>query len=221
MQEHGSTTNGSCGVDTAPPWSLIFELHQLPGPHVWEEIFGRCGPFHIDIGSGRDTFLIELGQARPDLALVGFEYSRERIEKLARKIKRAGLNSVRLVRGEALQGIARLFAPGSIAGITLFFPDPWPKKRHAHKRLISPPAARLFASRLRPQGTLYFKTDDAAFALQALQVLEKTPFLYNCYGPGAWAPCEGLLAHRTLYEKKWLNQGRRIYRLAYVRTDEP
>jgi tRNA (guanine-N7-)-methyltransferase len=195
--------------------------HTLSGPDDWHRIFARKGYFHVEIGAGRDTLLVLLGKRRPDLLFLGFEYSRERVARLSRKIVRAGLSNVRLLRCEATQGIARFLAPGSVESFSVLFPDPWPKKRHEKHRLISLPSARLLAARLRSEGRIYLKTDDASYAARMVAVLEKAPFLRNAYGPGRFAPHEGLLAHETLYERKWRAEGRRIYALVYVRTEEP
>jgi tRNA (guanine-N7-)-methyltransferase len=132
------------------------------------------------------------------------------------------VTTIRLLRCEALQGIARFLAPGAVAAFYIFFPDPWPKKRHEDKRLVSPHAARLLASRLAAGGTLNLKTDDPAYARQMVEVLERTPFLRNAHGTGSFAPLQADLArHETIYEQKWRKEGRAIHALVYVRTEEP
>jgi tRNA (guanine-N7-)-methyltransferase len=207
--------------DPSFPIEVAISLGSIGDPADWDAIFGGAGPFVVEIGVGRDTFLIEEARRRPDRRFLGFEYSRERVERLARKIVLARVPNVRLLRCEALQGIARFLAPGSVEAFYALFPDPWPKKRHAEKRLVSPPAARLLATRLVPGGRLALKTDDAAYADQMAAVLEKTPFLRNAHGPGRLAPPEAVPAHETLYERKWRQEGRAIRALVYVRTEEP
>ena len=176
----------------------------------------------MEVGAGRDAFVTRLARERPDRLILGFEYSRERIERLERKVTRERLTNVRLLCCEAMQGIWRFLQPASVESFYIFFPDPWPKKRHAGKRFVTPPATRLLATRLVPGGTVLLKTDDAPYASQMVAVLERTPFLENLHGPGRFAPSRGgLLAHETLYERKWRKQGKPIYALAYVKTDEP
>jgi tRNA (guanine-N7-)-methyltransferase len=193
----------------------------LASPEDWVRIFGRRGPFFVEIGVGRDTFLIDLGKQHPGHCLLGFEYSRERVERLARKIVAAGVTNIRLLRCEALQGIARFLAPESVEAFSVFFPDPWPKRCHEGKRVVSLPAMRLLASRLMIGGKIYLKTDDRAYAGRMIEMLERTPFLRNAHGTAQFAPYEGLLAHETLYERKWRKEGRTIFALVYVRTEEP
>ncbi len=216
-----SKNGATPGRGAFPPLRVEVRPSALRSPEDWHGIFGRAGPFHVEIGTGRDTLLLDLATERPDLLLLGFEYSRERIERLTRKILRAGLTTVRLLRCDALQGIARFLAPESVESFSIFFPDPWPKKRHAKKRLVTAPSARLFAARLKPEGKIFLKTDDPAYAAHMVDVLERTPFLRNAVGPARFAPRTGLLAHETLYEQKWRKQGKQIYALIYVRTDKP
>ncbi|HAK94282.1 MAG TPA: hypothetical protein DCM87_04595 [Planctomycetes bacterium] len=196
-------------------------LDSLRGPEDWPLVYGAPGLFHVEIGAGRDTLLLELGRQLPDRLMLGFEYSRDRVERLSRKIERAGVANVRLVRSEALQCIARFLPAESVESFYVFFPDPWPKKRHEDKRLVSGPSVRLLASRLVPGGRIFLKTDDPAYSRRMLDVLEKAPFLRNEYGPGSFAPFQGPLSHETLYERKWRAQGRCIYSLVYVRTSAP
>lgn len=196
-------------------------LDALRGPEDWPSVYGAAGLFHVEIGAGRDTLLLELSRRFPDRLILGFECSRDRVERLARKIERAGAANVRLVRSEALQCIARLLPAESVESFYVLFPDPWPKKRHEDKRLVSSPSVRLLASRLVPGGRIFLKTDDPDYSRRMLDVLEKMFFLRNEHGPGCFAPCEDALSHETLYERKWRAQGRAIYALVYVRTAEP
>jgi tRNA (guanine-N7-)-methyltransferase len=217
MAQDNATGHGA----TAPRLRVEVRADELRGPEDWRRVFGRTGPFHVEIGTGRDTLLLRVAADRPELLLLGFEYSPERVERLTRKILRAGLTNIRLLRCEALQGIARFLAPEAVESFTIFFPDPWPKKRHAKNRLVALPATRLLATRLKPGGAIYLKTDDRVYADQMVDVLERTPFLRNAVGPAQFAPHTGLLAHETLYEQKWRKQGKQIYALVYVRTEEP
>ncbi len=201
--------------------SIEIPLDSLHGPEDWPLLYGAPGLFHVEIGAGRDTLLLELGRQFPDRLILGFDYSRDRVERLSRKIEHAGVANVRLVRSEALQCIARFLPADSVESFYVFFPDPWPKKRHEDKRLVSGPSVRLLTSRLVPGGRIFLKTDDPAYSRQMIDVLEKAPFLRNAYGPGNFAPFQGPLSHETLYERKWRAQGRCIYSLVYVRTCAP
>ena len=207
--------------ETRESSSLVLSPREVGGPWSWPRIFGREGNFHVEIGAGRDSFAIEVASARPHLLVLAFELSSERVEKLRRKIERAGLSNVRILKCEALQAISRFLLPESAESFSVLFPDPWPKKRHEHKRVISGPSARLLASRLKTGGKIYLKTDDAKYAARMVSVLEKTPFLRNVHGPGRLAPLEGFLAHETLYERKWRKLNRSIFPLVYVKTEDP
>ena len=193
----------------------------IAGPDDWPRVFGRSGLFHVEIGAGRDSHIVDVGKEHPHRLVLGFEYAKERVERLERKIVAAGLTNTRLLRCDALQGIARFLGPESVEAFYIFCPDPWPKKRHEDRRVVTSASGRLFAARLVPGGAIYLKTDEEAFAAQMVSVLERTPFLRNTHGPGAFAPLEGPLAHQSLFEKKWRKQGKHMYALSYVRTQAP
>lgn len=208
-----------CAGEQVP--GIEVPIDALSCPEDWDEFFDLPGPFHVEIGAGRDPFLLDIADEYPGRRLLGIEYSRERLERLARKILWAGSRDIKLVHCEAVKCIARFLAPESVEHFYIFFPDPWPKKRHETHRLVCPPMARLLASRLAPGGRVFLKTDDEAYSRQMVAVLEHTPFLRNEFGPGVFAPPEGFLAHETLFERKWRKLGKRIYPLVYVRTREP
>ncbi len=201
--------------------SIEIPPDSLRSPEDWASFFPTKGPFHVEIGAGRDTLLVDLGRQFPDRRILGVEYSHERVARLSRKICGADVGNVRLLCAEAGRCVACFLPAGSVESFYVFFPDPWPKKRHEDKRIVSGPAVRLFASRLAPGGRIFLKTDDPCYSRQMLEVLEKAPFLRNAHGPGSFAPFEGPLLHETLYEHKWRAQGRSIFSLVYVRADAP
>ncbi len=193
----------------------------LPEPVDWSALAGKSGPLHVEIGIGRDTFLIELARADPDAICLGIEYSQERVRRVARKISRTDITSIRLLCCEAAQGIYRFIPPGAVSAFYLFFPDPWPKMRHRKNRFLSPPSAQLLATRLTPEGRFHLKTDDRDLFLYMRAVMEKAPFFSYCHGTGAQAHLSDGPPHQTLYEKKWRRQGKEIHSLVYRRTPEP
>lgn len=171
----------------------------------------------LEIGFGRGEFLLEMAARRPEIAFVGIEVSFKRALKMARKVGRAGLRNVRLLEGRAEVGLRQLFEPGQLAEIWINFSDPWPKGRHAHRRLIQPPVVAVAADRLAEGGTLYVATDDVPYAHQIDEVLSGESALRNRYWPWPFLPeIEGRM--KTGYELQWRAEGRPLHFFAYDRA---
>ena len=182
-------------------------------PLDWATIFGRQADLIVDIGPGNGDALLAAAQVHPEADLVGFEVFQPSVASAVGRLGQAGVGNVRLVLADGRAGLMHLVAPGSLAEIRVFFPDPWPKARHHKRRLVSPGFAELVASRLRPGGVLRLATDWEGYALTMRQVLDAST-LVNLH-PG-WAP---RFAQRpvTKYERRGLAAGRRIYDLSYGR----
>lgn len=168
----------------------------------------------LEIGFGRGEFLLDLAHKRPDTAFVGIEISFKRVLKMARKVARARLSNVRLLEGRAEVAVRDIFEPGSLAEIWVNFSDPWPKARHAHRRVIQASFAESAARALAPQGTLYVATDDVPYAHQINEVLSTCEVLENHYTPWPFLP-EVESRMRTGYEEEWRAEGRPMHFFAY------
>ena len=116
-------------------------------------------PLDVDLGCGKGRFLAARAARHPERNLLGVERLLVRIRKVERKLARAGLDNVRLLRIEASYAVARLLPPRSVSTYFIFFPDPWPKRRHHRRRLLAPPFLDAVARTLRPGGDLYVATD--------------------------------------------------------------
>jgi tRNA (guanine-N7-)-methyltransferase len=138
------------------------------------------------------------------------------------RVEERGLTNLRLLRGDAVDVLEDLIAPESLAGLRVFYPDPWPKRRHHKRRLVQPEAVALMASRLAPGATLHLATDIADYAEQMLEVTDAEPRLENPYDGfaprPAWRP-------RTKFEARAEADGRPSRDLLLVRrqavTDAP
>jgi len=170
----------------------------------------------LEIGFGRGEFLLDLASRAPGTFFVGIEVSFKRTLKMARKVGRAGLRNVRLLEGRAEVALRQLFEPGQLAEIWINFSDPWPKARHAHRRVIQPPLVADAASRLAPGGTLFVATDDVPYAHQIDEVLTGEKTLRNRYAPWPFLPeVDGRM--ETGYEAQWRAEGRPLHFFAYGR----
>ena len=129
------------------------------GPVDWRERFGRDAPLGVEIGFGMGQALLAWAQCEPEMNLVGIDVYRPGIGSLLAARAEQGIEHLLVVEGDARVVVERLFGPGSVGEVRIFFPDPWPKKRHHKRRLVSAPFVSLLASRLVPGGRLRLATD--------------------------------------------------------------
>lgn len=180
----------------------------------WKEIFGFEGPLKVELCSGKDEFLIRMAEKEPRTGFVGIERSRAIAGKLISKIERSGLANIRVVAEPAEYVLQDCFSPGEVQIFFINFPDPWPKKRHFKRRLISPAFTALMADRLAPRGEIQFVSDHLDYVKWSLNLFEKNPALENVFGPGG-------LRDRledyptTLYMMKYRREGRPFYFLKF------
>ncbi|MEM9175728.1 MAG: tRNA (guanosine(46)-N7)-methyltransferase TrmB [Myxococcota bacterium] len=187
----------------------------------WGGVFGAAADGErrsrvLEIGFGRGEFLLDLAASAPGVEFVGVEVSFKRTLKMARKVARAVLPNIRLVEARAEDAIRSVPEPGSLGAIWINFSDPWPKTRHAHRRVIQPAFVAAAAAALSPGGHLYVATDDVPYAHQMDEVLSAAPELRNAYAP--W-PFVGEVKGRrqTGYEVQWREEGRPMHFFAYQR----
>jgi len=196
---------------------MILTEDDLGGEEVLRRSFARPdAPLEVEIGPGKDDFVLRAARASPDANFLAIECNRERVDSLCRKLKRAGVGNVRVFFGDARAAIARLLPPGGARAVYIHFPDPWPKRRHARHRLIQPAVAAQLAERLAPGGMLNVVTDARPYAEQALECLDATPGLANRLGRGRWAN-ELPGYHQSVYEKKRRAAGAVIYYLLFAK----
>jgi tRNA (guanine-N7-)-methyltransferase len=141
--------------------------------------FGRDAPLLLEIGFGMGDATAAIAAASPQCDLLGVEVHAPGVGALLRQLEARALRNVRIVQHDAVEVLQQMIAPLTLAGAMVFFPDPWPKKRHHKRRLIQPPLVALLASRLASGATLHLATDWEPYAQQMLQVLSAEPTLFN------------------------------------------
>ena len=176
--------------------------------------FGRRAPRTVEIGFGTGDALAALARSEPARDFLGIEVYPPGIGRLLASCHEAGLENVRVAMGDALDVLEGWLAPSSVEEILVWFPDPWPKKRHHKRRLVQPRFAALVHRVLQPGGTLRLATDWEPYAEHMLEVLDSRPGFSNCAAPHRFMPrpsrrCE------TRFERRGRRRGHRVLDLAW------
>ena len=137
------------------------QADQPLNPREW---FGRDAPLVLEIGCGSGTSTLAMAQAEPDVDVIAVEIYRRGLAQLLCAIDSAGVDNIRLIRGNGIDVLKDLIAPQSLTGVRIFFPDPWPKARHHKRRLLQPGTVSLIADRLLHGGVLHAATDHPGYA---------------------------------------------------------
>jgi len=177
-------------------------------------LFGRAAPLVVEIGSGMGETTARIAAEHPENDYLAIEVHAPGVGSLLRLIEEKGLANLRVIRHDALEVLQHMIPDGSLAGLHLFFPDPWPKKRHHKRRLVQPPFAALAARKLAPGGLLHSATDWHDYAEQMLAVFSAEPLLENTTSGFAGRPADRPL---TKFERRGLTLGHEVYDLLFRR----
>ena len=189
-----------------PKYGLPFAASPIDA----QQIFGRRAPLVLEIGSGMGETTIEIARAHPATDFIAIEVHGPGVGSLLKQIAAEGLSNLRVVRHDAVEVLERMIPDGALAGIHLFFPDPWPKKRHHKRRLVQPAFAALAARKLAGGGYLHAATDWPDYAAQIEAVLSAEPLLER-------APHKQQRP-RTKFEQRGLGLGHSVSDLLFRRT---
>ncbi|WP_341677230.1 tRNA (guanosine(46)-N7)-methyltransferase TrmB [Niveibacterium sp. SC-1] len=181
------------------------------------EAFGRAAPTILEIGFGMGETTARIATGRPDENFLGIEVHGPGVGSLCKLIAEQDLTNVRLMQHDAFEVVRDMIAPGSLAGVHVFFPDPWHKKRHNKRRLIQPDFVRELALRLAPGGYLHCATDWEDYAIQMLEVLAGEPLLANSAADYAPRPAYRPL---TKFENRGIKLGHGVWDLVFLRRAE-
>ena len=191
-----------------------FLIPFAPALHDWDTTFGRQAPRVMEIGFGMGTATASVAAAQAQTDFIGVEVHGPGVGALLKLIGEQNLNNVRVLRHDAVEVLQQMLAPGSLAGIHIWFPDPWHKFKHNKRRLIQAPFVARLVQHLAPGGYLHCATDWEPYAQQMLQVLQAEPGLLNTaegFAPRPdWRPL-------TKFEDRGLKLGHGVWDLLYRR----
>jgi len=189
----------------------------VPAPHDLATVFGRSAevaPKIVEIGFGMGETSAQIAAANPDQDYLGIEVHTPGVGSLCKLVAEGGLSNLRIVQHDAVEVLRDMIVADTLAGAHIFFPDPWPKKRHHKRRLIQPPLVALLASRLKPGGYLHCATDWEEYAQQMLEVLSAEPLLENTAAGFAPRPDYRPL---TKFEQRGLRLGHGVWDVIFRR----
>ena len=189
-----------------------FVLPYRAEPLDFGATFGRDAPTVLEIGFGMGDATAQIAAALPGTNFIGIEVHAPGVGALLKRIGEMNLTNLRLVQHDAVEVIESMIPPQSLAGVHIYFPDPWHKKRHHKRRLIQPEWVGQLATRLAPGSYLHCATDWQPYAEQMLEVLSAEPTLVNtaaCYADRpAWRP-------QTKFESRGLKLGHGVWDLLF------
>lgn len=198
-------------ADLGPRFVLPF----VPAVADWDAVFGRHAPRVLEIGFGMGGPTAAVAAAQPGTDFIGVEVHPPGVGALLKLMGEQALSNIRILQHDAVPVLQQMLAPGTLAGVHVWFPDPWHKTKHHKRRLIQPPLVALLASRLAPGGYLHCATDWQPYAEQMLTVLGAEPLLANAAG-SAYAPRPDWRP-LTKFEARGLNLGHGVWDLLYTR----
>lgn len=191
----------------------------LEPPLCWQQVFGNSAPVEIEIGFGKCGFLLEIAAQNPATNFVGIELSRKYYRKGVAKVQRAGLPNIKLLWGEAFHLFERYVPDHSLAQIHINCPDPWPKKRHAKRRLVQAELVALFAQKSNPDGSIEIATDAEAYMLQVQEIFRANA-LYAMTSAHTSNQQGSIRPYSSDYERMFLDAGKTIHYVKYSRRTD-
>lgn len=191
-----------------PRWSIEYKNKILD----FDTVFGRRADTVLEIGFGMGETTQQIAQMRPHDNFLGVEVFNAGVGALLKRIDDTGISNIRIIQHDAVEIVRDMIAPGSLAGVHIFFPDPWPKKRHHKRRLIQPEFIDMLARRLAPGGYIHCATDWQDYAQQMLAVLTAQPTLRNTVDDYAPRPAYRPL---TKFEARGLRLGHGVWDLIF------
>jgi tRNA (guanine-N7-)-methyltransferase len=201
------------GIDL---WLKEYELPLGASPWSYKEIFNRTADVVVEIGFGMGGSLLAMARENPHLDYIGIEVHQAGVGSLVADIHDYGVSNIRVVSHDAVEVFQSQLADHSLAGVQIFFPDPWHKKRHHKRRLIQPEFIRLLSTKIKPGGFIHCATDWEDYAEHMLEVLASEPSIINQQQEGGYAP-RPETRPLTKFEQRGERLGHGVWDLIFIK----
>ncbi len=195
-------------ADFLPVYGVPFS----PAALDLDRVFGRAAPRILEIGFGMGETTATIAQQHPEKDFLGVEVHTPGVGSLLKRVAELHLGNVRVVQHDAVEVLQHMIPHAALDGVHVFFPDPWPKKRHHKRRLMQPAFVALLASRMKPGACVHTCTDWEEYARQMLEVLLAEPALQNTASGYADRP---EARPQTKFERRGLALGHRVWDLVF------
>jgi len=190
----------------------VYGVPFSPIPLDLDRLFGRAAPRILEIGFGMGETTATIAREHPENDYLGIEVHTPGVGSLLKRIADLRLENVRIIQHDAVEVVEHMIAPAALAGVHVFFPDPWPKKRHHKRRLIQAAFVALLASRMKPGACVHTCTDWEEYAREMLEALLAEPALQNTASAYADRP---EARPQTKFERRGLALGHRVWDLVF------
>ncbi len=201
---------GLNGLDCEQPQPALIDI---------PAVFGRQAQTVLEIGFGDGEALIQLAREHPDKNHIGMEVHRPGVGHLLLQLRKYQIENVRVWLGDAADSLGSAYPDRSFDRIHLFFPDPWPKKKHHKRRLLQSGFIDQVVAKLKPGGLFHFATDWQDYAIEALDKLERHPALVNQAGPGNYLPAP-IDRPETKFERRGKRLGHGVWDIVMIRSGQ-
>ena len=195
----------------------VYGIPFSPKPLDLDAAFGRGAPKILEIGFGMGETTARIAHEHPENDYLGIEVHTPGVGSLLKRVAELGLKNLRVIQHDAVDVLEHMIAPNALDGVHIFFPDPWPKKRHHKRRLLQAPFLALLASRMKAGAPLHVATDWEDYAQQMLEILSAEPAFANT--------AEGFASAserpRTKFEDRGRKLGHRIWDLVFRKISPP
>ena len=195
-------------ADLMPRFGVAYAAHPLD----FDTLFGRHAPVVAEVGFGMGETTARIAAENPGTDFLGIEVHAPGVGSLLKQVAEADLRNVRIVQHDAVEVMREMVPAASLAAIHVFFPDPWPKKRHHKRRLLQPSFVSLAASRIAPGGIFHVATDWEEYAHEVLGVFSATPELENTADGFAPRPAA---RPETKFERRGLKLGHGVWDIVF------
>ena len=187
-------------------------------PLAADKIFARAAPLIVEIGFGMGEATAAIAHALCDKNFIGIEVHTPGVGALLKLIGENDIPNLRIIQHDAVEVLTQMIADNSLAGLHIFFPDPWPKKRHHKRRLIQPAFVKLLVQKLANGGYIHLATDWQEYAQQMLEVLGSETMLRNLIATGDGFAPRPHYRGSSSFERKGLAKGHGVWDLVFTKA---